>query len=64
VHVAVLPVRATAEQIVAAPSLKVTVPMLLGFPAADVTVAVKVRESPYVLGLLPVVRARAVEVVR
>src|SRR5437764_710286 len=63
VQVAVLPLRATALHRVVAPSLKVTVPIPLGLPAADVTVAVKVREAPNALGLVPVVRARAVEVV-
>src|SRR5215471_1609965 len=45
---AVLPASATAEHaaIVFAPSLNVTVPSLLGLPAADVTVAVKVTDSP------------------
>jgi hypothetical protein len=64
VHVAVLPVSATALHRVVAPSLKVTVPIPLGLPAADVTVAVNVRDVPKVLGLVPVVRAIAVAVVR
>jgi hypothetical protein len=46
VHVAVLPLRETAEQIVVRPSLKVTVPAPLGFPTPEVTVAVYVRELP------------------
>src|SRR4026209_461293 len=60
VHAAVLPTSATVEHVVigAAPSLKATLPSLLGLPAADVTVAVKVTASPYVLGLAPAVRAR------
>src|SRR6266480_1481334 len=65
VQAAVFPVSATAEQpeIELTPSLNWTVPSLLGLPAPDVTVAVKVSEVPYVLGLDPVVRARLVEVV-
>src|SRR5207248_7372178 len=63
-HVAVLLPVSDVVQSVVAPSLKVTVP-LVGFASdSDVTVAVNVSESPYVLGLLPVVRASAVDVVR
>src|ERR1051325_4868704 len=64
VHVAVFPVRATALHRVVTPSLKVTVPIPLGLPAADVTVAVKVSESPKALGFVPVVSAIEVDVVR
>src|SRR5262249_10825591 len=62
---ALFPTRTTAEHaaIVVAPSLKATEPSLFGFPAPDVTVAVNVRESPYVLGLEPAVRAKLVDVV-
>jgi hypothetical protein len=63
-HVAVLPESATAEQRTLAPSKNVTLPTLLGFPGIDVTVAVNVSESPYVLGLVPVLSATAVLVVR
>ena len=59
-----LPLSATALQIVVAPSLNVTVPTLLGLPAVAVTVAVNVTESPYVLGFDPAVRARVVVVAR
>ena len=46
-QVAVFPVSATAAQRVVRPSLKVTVPWLLGLASlAEVTVAVNVRESP------------------
>src|SRR4051794_24411017 len=62
-HVAVFPVSATVQSVVA-PSLNVTDPRLEGLPAADVTVAVKVSESPYALGALPVVSAMLVDVVR
>jgi hypothetical protein len=64
VHVAVFPVKATALHRVVAPSLKMTVPILLGLPAADVTVAVKVSEAPKALGFVPVVSAIEVNVVR
>jgi len=40
------PLRGAALQSVVVPSLKMTVPMPLGLPAADVTVAVNVSESP------------------
>jgi hypothetical protein len=64
-HVAAFPVRATLAQSVVVPALKVTVPWLFGFvPLAEVTVAVKVSGAPYVLGLLPVVTASAVDVAR
>src|SRR5215211_8929048 len=53
VHVAWLePFSATALQTTVAPSLKVTVPLAPGSPAAALTVAVKVTLCPYVLGLL------------
>ena len=63
-HVAVLPLSATAAQIVVAPSLNVTVPTPLGLPPVAVTVAVNVKESPYVLGLAPAVRVTVVAVAR
>jgi hypothetical protein len=64
VHDAELPSKATLEQRIVAPSQKVTDPALLGSPAREVTVAVKVRESPYVLGDEPEVRETLVLVRR
>ena len=44
--------------------MKVTVPTPLGLPPVAVTVAVKVTESPYVLGFTPLVRVTVVVVGR
>jgi hypothetical protein len=64
-QVAVFPVNATDEQRAVAPSLNVTVPCALGFGEAPaVTVAVNVAAPPKLAGLVPVVSANAVEVVR
>src|SRR2546422_10372103 len=62
-HVAVFPVRAALLHSTVAPSVNATVPTPLGFPAKEVTVAVNVSASPYVLGLVPVVSATVVDVV-
>ena len=51
VHVAVLPLSATAEQSAVAPFRNVTDPTPSGLPPSAVTVAVKVTEPPYVEGL-------------
>jgi hypothetical protein len=61
-HVAWLLVSETDEQSGVTPSKKVTEPFELGFPAAEVTVAVNVTELPYTLGLPDV--ATVVAVVR
>jgi len=57
VQLAWLPLSATAEQILVAPSLKVTVPTELGLVGEAVTVAVNVTEPPYVLGFTLLVTA-------
>jgi hypothetical protein len=61
-QVALLPPSEIALQITVVPSRKVTLPTLLGLPPIAVTLAVKVSASPYVLGLVPVDSARAVDV--
>ena len=64
-HVALPALSGTLEQIAVGPSLNVTVHCVVGFGVAPaVTVAVKVTELPYALGLVPVVNATDVEVVR
>ena len=56
-QVAWLPLNATAEQSVVPLSLNATVPTELGLTGEPVTVAVKVTDPPYVLGLVPLVTA-------